>query len=141
MAKDAKGHGSNSHDYSGVKTYPAITGFEGLRKSLNLDALQAGGQPVSGNANAAHELSSGGPKSVASPVHDSMVGANVSQFDGPRERSGLGAHDQAVKDFKEGRMTHGDIPPRTPSERNVKALNESTGYRIRNGTLRGKPGK
>ena len=72
MAKDAKGHGSNSHDYSGVKTYPAITGFEGLRKSLNLDALQAGGQPVSGNANAAHELSSGGPKSVASPVQQTQ---------------------------------------------------------------------
>jgi len=150
--KDALGHGSNGgwgqHPATGkLKTASKYQSFNGRKDAVvRTERMPAGHLWQHGNQYGYANSVADAKATVESRVADedrykTHEPVTTSQFDGPRERSGLGAHDQAVKDFKEGRMTHGDIPPRTPSERNVKALNESTGYRIRNGTLRGKPGK
>jgi len=88
MAKDAKGHGSNSHGGTTMTSAMAMgVGMDAGNKSMraagrtawNEDDVAAASGVLSqargliSNDAAAAELSSGGPKSDAVPVHASMT--------------------------------------------------------------------
>lgn len=90
MAKDALGHGSNSHEVIDTHRGNAVVSQHGShRKALNAtnkleftknEGMPKGGwryqiRPINTNADAAAQLHSGTQKSAPAPVHDAMTGA------------------------------------------------------------------